>query len=562
MLLARNIRFGDAVRRDLLAGVDILADAVGVTLGPRGRNVVIEHRAAGLPPVATKDGVTVAQAIELSGRTQSVGVSLVRQMATTVAKEAGDGATTSVVLTRRLAAETRKALAAGMNPRDLALGMERAARLVEADLMRRARNCDDPRSIALVATLAAGGDEGIGALVGEALARAGEGGVVDVELGRALQDEIETVEGMRWEQGYRSPYFMTDSARKIAELENAHVLIYDRVIEQFSDLIPALELVQRCNGALLVVAENIVEAALPGLLLNHIRKNLLSIAVKGPGFGDSRYEFLHDLAALTGGRAIMEACGEDLSNVTMAHLGRARRVVVREEDTVVIGGEGDGALIAERLAAARQQAEWIIEGDPSKGSPSGKRHDLEKLQARIKALSGKVVTIKAGGLTDILIKERMQRIENALASARAARSDGVIAGGGVGLYRARAALADASGDNLDQTHGIAIVRAALDEPIRRIAANAGRDANEFLFELRRSNDDFWGMDMRSGECGDLYAAGVIDPARVTRLALRNAVATAASLMTVECAVTHIPPRDPTFGFDPHLAAATREDPRN
>jgi chaperonin GroEL len=562
VLVARNIRFGDSVRRDLLAGVDALADAVGVTLGPRGRNVVIEHRARGLPPVATKDGVTVARAIELSGRTQSVGVSLVQQMAATVAKEAGDGTTTSVVLTRRLAAETRKALAAGMNPRDLVAGMEKAARLVEADLARRARRCDDPRTLAHVATLCAGGDEQIGAIVAEALSRAGEGGVVDVELGAALRDEIDSLEGMRWEQGYRSPYFMTDSTRKIAELENPYVLIYDRVINDFSELVPALELVRRQKGALLIVAENIVEAALPGLLLNHIRKNLCSIAVKGPGFGDSRYEYLQDLAALTGGRAIMEACGEELSSVTIAHLGRARRVVVREDDTVVIGGAGDPAIIAERLASARQQAEWIAESDPSKGSPSGKRHDLENLEARIKSLSGQVVTIKAGGLSDILIKERMQRIENALASARAARSDGVVAGGGVGLFRARAALADVSGENLDQTHGIAIVRAALDEPIRRIAANAGRDANEFLFELKRSNDDFWGMDMRSGECGDLFAAGVIDPARVTRLALRNAVATAASLMTVECAVTNIPPRDPTFGFDPHLAAETREDPRS
>ncbi|HEY8260715.1 MAG TPA: molecular chaperone GroEL [Methylosinus sp.] len=560
--MARNIRFGDSVRRDLLAGVDALADVVGVTLGPRGRNVVIEHRAQGLPPVATKDGVTVARAIELSGRTQSVGVSLVRQMATTVAKEAGDGTTTSVVLTRRLAAETRKALAAGMNPRDLVAGMEKAARLVEADLARRARRCDDPRTLAHVATLSAGGDEQIGAIVAEALSQAGEGGVVDVELGAALRDEIDSREGMRWEQGYRSPYFMTDSTRKIAELENPYVLIYDRVINDFSELVPALELVRRQNGALLIVAENIVEAALPGLLLNHIRKNLCSIAVKGPGFGDSRYEYLHDLAALTGGRAIMEACGEELSSVTMAHLGRARRVVVREDETVVIGGAGDPVRVAERLASARREAEWITDGDRSKGSPSGKRHDLENLDTRIKSLSGKVVTIKAGGLSDILIKERMQRIENALASARAARSDGVVAGGGVGLYRARAALADVSGENLDQTHGIAIVRAALDEPIRRIAANAGRDANEFLFELKRSNDDFWGMDMRSGECGDLFAAGVIDPARVTRLALRNAVATAASLMTVECAVTHIPPRDPTFGFDPHLAAETREDPRS
>ena len=271
--MARNIRFGDPVRRDLLAGVDALADAVAVTLGPRGRNVVIEHRAQGLAPIATKDGVTVAQAIELSGRTQSVGVTLVRQMATMVAKEAGDGTTTSVVLTRRLATETRKALAAGMNPRDIVLGMEKAARLVEADLARRARACDDRRALAHVATLAAAGDESIGEIVAEALTLAGEGGLVDVELGAALQDELDCVEGMRWEQGYRSPYFMTDSTRKTAELENAYVLVYDRVINEFSELVPVLELVRQRNGALLVVAENIVEEALPGLLLNHIAES-------------------------------------------------------------------------------------------------------------------------------------------------------------------------------------------------------------------------------------------------------------------------------------------------
>lgn len=560
--MARHIGFGDPVRMKLLDGVNTLADAVGVTLGPRGRNVVIEHRAAGLPPVATKDGVTVAQAIELAGRTESVGVSLVRQMATTVAKEAGDGTTTSVVLTRRIAVETRKALAAGFNPRDLAIGMERAARAVDAELTRRARPCVDVRSLAHVATLAAAGEESIGAIVAEALGQAGEGGIVDVELGNALHDEIESVEGMRWAQGYRSPYFMTDSTRKLAELEDAYVLVYDRVINDFTELLPALELVRRRKGSLLVVAENIAEEALPGLLLNHIRKNLCSIAVKGPGYGDSRYEYLLDLAALTGGRAIMEAFGEELSSVTMEHLGRARRVVVSEDETVVIGAGGDPALIADRLAAARRQAELITGGDASKGSPSGKRHDLENLHARIQALTGKVVTIKAGGFSDILIKERMQRIENALNSARAARDEGVVAGGGVALYRARAALANLNGDNLDERHGVAIIREALDEPIRRIAGNAGVDVNELLFELKRTDDDFWGMDMRSGAFGDLYAAGVIDPARVSRLALRNAIATASSLMTVECAVTHVPSSDPTFGFDPHLAAQTREDPRS
>jgi chaperonin GroEL len=558
--MARDIIFGDTVRRGLLDGVNTLADAVGVTLGPRGRNVIIEHRADGLPPVATKDGATVAQAIEHRSSMANAGVALLRHMATAVAREAGDGTTTSVVLTRRLARETRKALAAGMNPRDISLGMEKAWRAVDEDLSRRARPCDDARALAHVATLASGGDASIGALVAEALDLAG-GVVVSVELGSGVADEIESSEGMRWEQGYRSPYFMTDSARKTAELEDPYVLIYDRVISDLGELVPVLEMVRQRGGSLLVVAENITEEVLPALLLNHIRKNLRSVAVKGPGYGDSRYDFLIDLAALTGGRAILEACGDDLRNVSIVDLGRARRAIAREDETVVVGGAGDPKVIAQRLASVKQQADWIENGDASKGSPSGKRHELGKLNGRIASLSGKVVTIKAGGLSDILIKERMQRIDNSLNAARMAREEGVVAGGGVGLYRARAALSALEGDNLDQTHGVAIVKHALDEPLRRIAENAGMDAHEVMFELRRSNQDFWGLDANSGAYGDLYDAGVIDPVRVTRLALRNAVSTASSLMTVECAVMTIPPDDPTFGFDPHDAAKTREDPR-
>ncbi len=558
--MARDIYFGDRVRRGLLDGVETLADAVAVTLGPLGRNVIIEHRADGLAPVATKDGATVAQAIEQRCAMGNAGVALVRHMATTVAKEVGDGTTTSVVLTRRLARETRKALAAGMNPRDVSLGMEKAWRAVDEDLSRRARSCEDARALAHVARLAAGGDESIGALVAEALELAG-GGVVSVELGSGVADEIETSEGMRWAQGYRSPYFMTDSTRKLAELEDPHILIYDRIIGDLGELVPVLEMVRKRGGSLLIVAENIAEEVLPALLLNHIRKNFCSVAVKGPGYGDSRYDFLTDLANLTGGRAILEACGDDLRNVTLEHLGRARRVIVHEEETVVVGGAGDPTAVAERLASVRQQAHWIERGDPKSGSPSGKKHELDKLRDRIGALSGKVVTIKAGGLSDILIKERMQRIENALNAARIARDGGVIAGGGIGLYRSRSALSTLRSDNLDQTHGVAIVERALDEPLRRIVENAGFDAHEVMFELRGSNEEFWGLDAQSGVYGDLYEAGVIDPVRVTRLALRNAVSTASSMMTVECAVMTRPPDDPTFGFDPHVAAATREDPR-
>jgi chaperonin GroEL len=559
--MAKDIQFGDDVRRDILAGVRTLADSVGVTLGPRGRNVIIEHRAHGLAPVATKDGVTVAQAIELSGKRESIGVSMVRTMATTVAREAGDGTTTAVVLTRRVADETRKAFASGMNARELSIGVDLATKAVDAALLRVARPCADRATLAHVATVASGGDTSIGEIVSDALEQAGPGGVVSAQLGGSVHDEIECVEGMRWEQGYRSPYFMTDSKRQVAELEDAHVLIYDRVINNFDELIPTLEIVRKIGGSLLVVAENFEEAALPGLLLNHIRKNLLSIAVKGPGFGDGRYDYLLDLAALTGARPIMESFGEDLSSVTAAHLGKARRVIASEDDTIVIGAGRDPDAIADRLARARRELEWIVSDDPSKGSPSGKRREIEKLKERISALTGKMVTIKVGGYSDVLIKERLQRVDNALNSARIAREQGVIAGGGAGLYRAKRALADLSGENLDQNHGIAIVRNALDEPVRRIAGNAGLDVNELLFELRRNDDDFFGYDVRLGAWGDMFEMGVIDPVGVTRLALRNAIGTATSLMTVECAITIVPPKDPTFGFSGEQAAATREDPR-
>jgi len=560
--MAKDIKFGDPVRRDMLQGVNTLADSVGVTLGPLGRNVVIEHRAAGLPPVATKDGVTVAQAIELTGAHQSIGVSMIRTMATAVGRDAGDGSTTAVVLARRVASETRKALASGINPRELAIGVERALRAVDAHLEAIARPCADRETTAHVATVASGGDAGIGRIVADALDRAGAGGVVAAEIGDAVFDDIACSEGMRWEQGFRSPYFQTDSGRRVAELEDAHVLIYDRVVNDFAELIPALEIVRKSGGSLLVVAENFDESALPGLLLNHIRKNLCSVAVKGPGFGDSRYDYLLDLAALTGAKPILESCGEDLARITPAHFGKARRVVVSEGETIVIGAGGDSSQIADRLARARRELDLIVNGDPRKGSPSGKRREIEKLEERISALTGKMVTIKAGGYSDVLIKERLQRIENALNSARMATEQGVIAGGGVGLYRARRALEHVFGDNLDQTHGIAVIRNALDEPARRIAANAGMDANELLFELRRTPGDFYGFDMRAGVWGDLFELGVIDPVGVTRLALRNAVGTAMSLMTVECAVTIVPPDDPSFGFNARQAAATREDPRS
>jgi chaperonin GroEL len=386
--------------------------------------------------------------------------------------------------------------------------------------------------------------------------------VISLELGTAVDDQIEFVEGADWEQGYPSRYFVTNKDKETAELDDPYVLLYDRIIYRFDELIPVLDQVKKVNGSLLIVAENVEEAALPGVLLNHIRRNLKAVVVKPPAYGDNRKDALADLAALLGGKAILEACGDDLAKVKLADLGRAKRVIVAEDRTTIIGGAGDPEVIKERLGVVQQQADWIRDSDPSKGSAVGKAHDLEGLEERIRRLSGMAAVIRIGGRNDTVIKERLQRFENALNSIRGAMSEGVLPGGGAGLLRARKALDKLPRQPFDVQCGVDVIRNAIGEPARLISRNAGEDARHVMNLILASDDEFWGLDARRGQFGDLHALGVLDPLRVTRLALQEAASAAASIMITECVITQIPPEDPLYGYTPEWAAETREDPRS
>lgn len=560
--VAKKLHFGDKGRLGMLAGVDLLADAVAVTLGPQGRNVLIQHRTAGLMPVFTRDGVTVARAIASGVNVEDLGVAMIRDVAARVSSQAGDGTSTAVALTRRIAREAVRAMAAGVDPKGLREGMDMAVRAVLDDLERRARPCAERADVVHVGSMACNGETAIATLLADAVERTGAEGVISLEAGTTVDDAVEFIEGAQWEQGYPSRYFVTDRERETAELEEPHVLLYDRIIHRFEELIPILDQVGRAKGSLLIVAENIEEAALPGLLLNHIRRTLKAVVVKPPAYGDNRREALVDLAALFGGRAILEACGDDLSRVRLTDLGRARRVIVTEDRTTVLGGAGDAATRLERLAVLRRQADELRDSDRAEGSAVGKAHDLEALEERIRRLSGVAAVIHVGGRSDAVIKERLQRFDNALRAIRGAMSEGVLPGGGAGLLRARKVLERLPRQSFDVQWGIDLIARSIGEPARLISGNAGADARRVMTGILESDDPFWGFDARRGVLGDLHRLGVLDPLRVTRLAFQEAASAAAALMTTECVVTRIPPADPLYGFTPEWAAATREDPRS
>lgn len=412
--MAKKLHYGNKGRLGMLAGINLLADTVQVTLGPQGRNVLIQHRTDGVMPVFTRDGVTVARSVTAGVNVQDLGVNMVRQVAAKVSSEAGDGTTTAVVLTRRIAAEAVKVMSAGVDQKSLREGMDMAVRVVIEDLKRRARKCEKREDIVHIGSMACNGDTSIAEMLADAIEQVGPQGVISLELGTTCDDQIEIVEGAQWEQGYPSRYFVTDPSREVAELDDPYVLLYDRIIYRFEELVPVLDQVKKVNGSLLIVAENVEEAALPGILLNHIRRNLKAVVVKPPAYGDNRSSALADMAALLGGKAILEACGDDLARVKLTDLGRAKRVIVGEDSITVIGGGGDPAVIKERLGVVQQQADWICNSDPSKGSAVGKAHDLDGLEERIRRLSGKAAVIRIGGRNDTTIKERLQRFENAL----------------------------------------------------------------------------------------------------------------------------------------------------
>ncbi|ACK50239.1 chaperonin Cpn60/TCP-1 [Methylocella silvestris BL2] len=557
--MAKDIRYGDAARRRMLAGANLLADAVQVTLGPRGRNVVIQHRTSGILPVVTKDGVTVARSIAVDDRFESAGINMFKEMAGRVSKECGDGTTTTIVLARFIARKVLRAMSSGLDPNGLRTGLELATQTAVEDLKRRAKSCADERSIVHIAATASNGDLSVGELLASAFKKVGPNGIVNVSLGNGTSDEIAFQEGAHWEQGWLSPYFMTDKTRRIAELINPYVLLYDRPIKQFDELIPILDQVRQAEGSLLIIADDIEEAALGGILLNHIRCVLKAVAVKPPAYGDRRKETLADLACLLGGRAILEDNGDELSHVKLADLGRANRAEVTESETTLFGGAGDADKIAERVHALRFEAERLQKND--RGSPTGKLHDLEEFDERIGNLSSVTATIHVGGGTETEMKERLQRVENARNAVAAALAEGGLPGGGAGLLRCRKALSGLSSTDIAVRHGIQIIADAVGEPLRRIADNSGKDALAVAYETLASSDEGFGCDARTGRFGDLFEAGVIDPLRVTRLALQHATITASTLMTTECVVANLPPDDPTFGYTGEWAAATREDPR-
>ncbi len=559
--MAKAFHFGGAGRLRMLAGANLLADAVQITLGPHGRNVLIEHRTGGLAPVLTRDGITVARSIEDGDAARNAGVAMLREAARNVSRLAGDGTSTTIVLARCIAAGAVKAMAAGMDPKGLREGIGMATDAVIADLERRARKCASGPALVALGTIAANGEDCIGTMLAEAFERVGADGIVALELGEGREDKLEFVEGAAWDQGYPSRYFVTNRDLETAELDNPFVLLTDRIITRFDELIPALDLVREENGSLLIVAENIEEKVLPPLLLNHIRAVVRAVPVKPPGYGETRAHALADLAVLTGGRAFLESCGDSLEQVRLADLGRARRAVVTENSISLMGGGGAPGAIAERTASIEQQIGWIRNGDASKGSAIGKSHDQEQLDERLRRLSGVAAVIRVGGGTDVEIKERLQRFENAKNSMRGALREGVLPGGGTALLRAREALRDLPREPLDVRCGIDIVARAIAEPARLIGANMGEDPAQVLTRILAGANPFFGLDARHGRFGDLYELGVLDPLIVTRLALQEAASTASMLMTAECVITQIPPEDPLYGYTPEWAAATREDPR-
>jgi chaperonin GroEL len=557
--MAKDIRYGDIARRKMLAGANLLADAVQVTLGPRGRNVMIEHRTSGILPVVTKDGVTVARSIAVDDRFESAGINMFKDMAGKVSKECGDGTTTTIVLARYIARKVLAAMGAGLDPNGLRTGLELGTHAAIEDLERRAKSCADKHSIVRIGATASNGDVSVGELLASAFEKVGPKGAININLGNSVNDEIEFQEGAQWEQGWLSPYFMTDKTRRIAELADPYVLLYDRQIKQFDELVPILEIVGEAKGSLLIIAEDVEEAALGGVLLNHIRCVLKAIAVKPPAYGDRRKDTLADLACLLGGRAILEDNGDDLSHVKLSDLGRASRVEVTDSTTSLFGGAGDPEKIAERLHALRTEVQRIQNND--KGSPTGKLHDLDDLEERIANLSSVTATIKVGGGSEAEMKERLQRIENARNSVAAALAEGGLPGGGAGLLRCRKVLRGLSSTDIAVRHGIKIIEDAVGEPSRLIATNSGQDALAVQYETLTSDDELFGFDARAGRFCNLFEAGVIDPLRVTRLALQHATVAASTLMTTECVVTTLPPDDPTYGYTAEWAAATREDPR-
>ena len=523
---AKDVKFHESARLRILTGVNILADAVKVTLGPRGRNVVLA-RSYGAPTV-TKDGVSVAKEIELPDKLENMGAQMVRQVAAKTSDVAGDGTTTATVLAQAIVREGMKYVASGLNPMDLKRGIDQATAAIVEELRNLSRAITTGREITQVGTISANADEEIGRIIADAMDKVGKDGAVTLEEGKSLQSELEVVEGMQFDRGWLSAYFITDPEKQSAVLEEPYILVHDKKISSTRDLLPVLEAVAKESKPLLIIAEDVEGEALTTLVVNSLRGILKAVAVKAPGFGDRRKAMLEDIATLTGGLVISEETGGKLENVKLEDLGRAKRVEIEKDATTIIDGAGDRKTVDGRVQAIRRQIEETTSD-----------FDKEKLQERIAKLSGGVAVIKVGAATEVEMKERKARVEDALHATRAAVEEGIVPGGGVALLRARAALGEIRGANPDQDAGIRIVLRALEEPLRQIAANAGDEPSVILNKVLAQTGNF-GWNAASNTYGDLMEMGVVDPTKVVRTALQNAASVAGLILTTDAVVADLP----------------------
>jgi len=540
-MAAKEVKFSQDARERMLQGIDILANAVKVTLGPKGRNVVIE-KSWGAPRVS-KDGVTVAKEIELADKFENMGAQMVREVASKQSSIAGDGTTTATVIAQAIVREGVKAVAAGANPMDLKRGVDSAVEAIVADLNKNSRKVTKSDEIAQVGTISANGDKSIGKMISNAMDKVGKEGVITVEEAKSLETELDVVEGMEFDRGYLSPYFITNAEKMLAELEDAYVLIHEKKLSSLQPLLPVLEAVVQTSRPLLIIAEDIEGEALATLVVNKLRGGLKVAAVKAPGFGDRRKAMLEDIAILTRGTMIAEDLGIKLENVTLDMLGRAKRVRIEKENTTIIEGGGEKKDIEGRVAQIKAQIEETTSD-----------YDKEKLQERLAKLAGGVAVIRVGGATEIEVKEKKDRVDDALHATRAAVEEGILPGGGVPLLRAVKALEKVKHDNADQKTGVDIVRKAVQWPARYIVDNAGMDASIVVGKIAENKDYAFGYDAQSGEYGDLYKLGIIDPTKVVRTALQDAASVAGLLITTEAMVAEkpkkeAPPAMPPGGMD-------------
>ena len=531
-MAAKEVQFGTEVRQKMVNGVNMLANAVKVTLGPKGRNVVVDRAFGG--PHITKDGVTVAKEIELKDKFENMGAQMVKEVASKTNDVAGDGTTTATVLAQAIVAEGMKYVTAGMNPTDLKRGIDKAVAALVEELKNIAKPCDTSKEIAQVGSISANSDEQVGAIIAEAMEKVGKEGVITVEDGKSLENELDVVEGMQFDRGYLSPYFINDAEKQIAALDNPFVLLFDKKISNIRDLLPVLEQVAKASRPLLIIAEDVEGEALATLVVNNIRGILKTVAVKAPGFGDRRKAMLQDIAILTGGVVISEEVGLSLEKATLDDLGQAKRIEIGKENTTIIDGFGDAAQIEARVAEIRQQIETATS-----------EYDKEKLQERVAKLAGGVAVIKVGAATEVEMKEKKDRVEDALHATRAAVEEGVVAGGGVALLRARAALENLHTGNADQDAGVQIVLRAVESPLRQIVANAGGEPSVVVNKVLEGKGNY-GYNAGSGEYGDMIEMGVLDPAKVTRSALQHAASIAGLMLTTDCMIAEIPEEKPAM----------------